>query len=644
MKIHRSPRSRQKERGQTLIPIIIMIGLFLLAMLGVAMDYSQLWARRQMAQAAADASCQAGAADLYLNAVDPSISNTGGLGSFSWIGSAFDCSTGASTPPCQYASYNGYTGANVQVSFPAALPGVTPLPTNLTTAVPYIRVTVSDAVPMSFTRLVSSNPTVTITATAGCGLNPVSMPTPLVILHQSASAALSVSGSGKIIVLGGPQRSIQVNSKSASAIDVGTVDLSKGGPSNTGSDLATFGGPTAQPGGVNLGSTGHYLVHTIPLGDPFATYSSPSQPGTAGTARAVPFAVNGCPDPNGCVEFTPGDYTGCTASGNISPGDKGCLLLPYTGSNPKFNIAAANWRANQTFTQGTYIQPTSNNASNFVFVATKTGQSGAGNPNWNSVPVCTRQPDGTCSGGTQVDNGITWQNIGTVTLNKLNTGIFDPGLYYVAANGLSFGSGSTARVSTASGDGSNGVMFYFSTSASVSVNSNSGKSSACTSASSGSGSPNGCVVSFKIAGTVSDASTGYVPSRALQCPSGSANPSQVPNVLDGNILMAPCSGTYASPDGNRGFLFFQNRSVSTNPSWGGGGQFLSSGFMYFHSGSGSTCGTNTSCLTLQGGSGSQSYALGNIVVDELALGGTPQVNMILNPTATFQILKPTLLQ
>src|ERR1051325_429952 len=261
--------------------------------------------------------------------------------------------------------------------------------------------------------------------------------------------------------------------------------------------------------------------------------------------------------------------TGCTASGNIFPGDKGCLLLPYTGSNPKFNIAAANWRANQTFTQGTYIQPTSNNASNFVFVATKTGQSGAGNPNWNSVPVCRPQPDGTCSGGTQVDNGITWQNIGTVTLNKLNTGIFDPGLYYVAANGLSFGSGSTARVSTASGDGSNGVMFYFSTSASVSVNSNSGKSSACTSVSIGSsgasGSPNGCVVSYRIDGTASGASTQNVQSRALQCPSGSANPSQVPSVLDGNILMGPCSGTYASTDGNRGFLFFQNRSVSANP-------------------------------------------------------------------------------
>jgi len=152
------------------------------------------------------------------------------------------------------------------------------------------------------------------------------------------------------------------------------------------------------------------------------------------------------------------------------------------------------------------------------------------------------------------------------------------------------------------------------------------------------------VVSFKIDGTLSSAGTGAVASRALRCPSGSANPPQVPATLDGNILLGPCSGTYASPDGNRGFLFFQNRATSAAPSWGGGGQFLSSGFLYFHSGSGGTCGTNTSCLTLQGGSGAHSYALGNIVVDELSLGGNPEINMILNPVATFQVLRATLLE
>jgi hypothetical protein len=228
-------------------------------------------------------------------------------------------------------------------------------------------------------------------------------------------------------------------------------------------------------------------------------------------------------------------------------------------------------------------------------------------------------------------------------LNKLTTGIFDPGLYYVAANGLSLGSNSTTRMSTATGDGSKGVTFYFSTSASVSVAANSGSATACTTAASGSGSPNNCVVAYRTDGTLSPAATGYVSSLNLRCPAGSATPAQVPATIAGNILLGPCTGTYKSPDGNRGFLFFQNRATAATPSWGGGGSFLSSGFLYFHKGNGATCGTNTSCLTLQGNSGSASYTLGNIVADKIALGGTPNINMILNPAATFSVLRPSLL-
>lgn len=643
---HGSSRKRSSQHGQTLIPIVIFVGLFLMAMLGVDTDYTQVWAHRQMAQGAADAACEAGAADLYLNAVDPSSSGQNGLQSFSWIGNGFNCSVNATSPPCRYATLNGYTGSNVQVSFPSSLPGVASLPTSLTTAVPYIQVTVTDPVPMSFTKMVGGASTVSIKAKAGCGVTPVNVPVPLVILHSTAAGALSVTGSSKIHIFGGPQRSVQIDSKNAAALTAGVIDLSQGGPANTGSDLAVFGGPTTQPVSVNVGSTGHYISPAAPFGDPFATKSAPGVPATAGSAKPVPFAMNGCPDPNGCVEFTPGNYTGCNASGSITPGAQGCLLLPYTGSNPHFGSAAPAWVAGTHYAAGTLIQPTNaqRNSGGFIYIALNTGIAAATGPNPWVQTICTRQANGTCSGGTQGDGSITWQNIGVVVLNKLNTGIFDPGLYYVAANGFNLGSNSTARVSTATGDGSNGVMFYFSTSDTVGVTSNSGKSSACTTASSGSGSPNGCVVSFKIDGTVSPVATGAVASRALQCPSGSANPSQVPATLDGNILLGPCSGTYASPDGNRGFLFFQNRSTSASPSWGGGGQFLSSGFLYFHSGNGGTCGTNTSCLSLQGGSGAHSYALGNIVVDELSLGGNPEINMILNPSATFAVLRATLLE
>jgi hypothetical protein len=657
--IHRLRSSRcSSQRGQAFLVIIVFVCLFLLAMLGVATDYTQIWARRQMVQVAADAACQAGAADLYVNSVNTGAPGTGGLTSFAWIPSsagtgAFTCNSNSGSPPCVYAARNGYSGSNVSVSFPASISGVNALPTNLATPVPYIQVTVTDSVPMQFTQLVTNNPTVNISAKASCGVAPVNEPIPMVILHQTASSALTVTGTAKVTVLGGPQRAIQIDSSSTTAVNVNTtadtIDLHLAGPSNNGADFAVFGGPTSQPAGIDTGS-GKYIYPSIPIGDPFAATPAPTPPPAKGTATPVPFGINGCPDPNGCVEFTAGDYTNCSTKSTLLPGAQGCLQLPYTGTNPGFSEAAVDWTKSTAFSSGTMIQPTKNNAGNYVFIATNGGTSGGAAPVWNQT-VCTRQSDGTCSGGTTaVDGTITWRNIGVVQLNKLGTGIFDPGLYYIDSSGLGFGDGSTARVSTATGDGSDGVMFYFSTSGSVSVGSNSGNSPACTSASSGSGTPkSGCIVSYKTDGTSSGAATSYVFSQKLQCPSGSANPSQVPSSLDGNVLLGPCGGlnkgistTYGSSDNNRGFLLFQR--AAANPSWGGGGQFLSSGFLYFHSGSGSTCGSTTSCLTLQGGSKSQSYTLGDIVVDELSMGGNPQINMILNPTATFQVLKPTLLQ
>jgi hypothetical protein len=77
---------------------------------------------------------------------------------------------------------------------------------------------------------------------------------------------------------------------------------------------------------------------------------------------------------------------------------------------------------------------------------------------------------------------------------------------------------------------------------------------------------------------------------------------------------------------------------------GGGGSFIFSGFIYFHNGNGSSCGSTTSCLTLSGGSGGNSFTIGNIVVDKISLTGSSGVTMILNPTATFSVLRPTLLQ
>ncbi len=624
------------QQGQAFLIIVIFIAFFLLAVLGLATDYSQVWAHRQMAQGAADAACQAGAADVFLKGTDPTASTDFPGLDFSWIGSPFDCSALPSSVPCMYASFNGYSGSNVSVSFPSTLPGVSGIPSGFPTiANPYIKVTVTDPVATYFTRIASSIKTVNVKASASCGLSAVITPVPLVVLHRTANPSFQINTNASVTILGGPPRSIQVDSSSATAVTVGTVDLHQAGPGNNGADFAVFGGPTAKPIGVNVG-TGHWIPGANPFGDPFAAVAAPaSAPATGGTATPVPFGFNGCPDPSGCVEFTPGDYT------------EDALITPATPTCAS-----------------------SSNSGGFVYVATVGGVSNnVGCPASFNQTVCTRQADGTCSFGTTTDGTVTWQNVGVVSTTP-GTAIFDPGLYWIDSQGLNFGSGSTARISTVSGDGSKGVMFYFSASASVSIGASSGGASACSSVTQGpgaaSGTPNNCIVAYQIDGTLSPLTTGAVPSVVLRCPNGSANPSQVTAAgpIPGNVLLGPCGGTsgigatgqYGSPDGNRGFLFFQSRSNAADGGsctagfsgrcaiMGGGGSFVFSGFIYLHKGNGSNCGTDTTCLTLAGGSGGNSFTIGNIVVDKISLTGGSAVKMVLNPTATFSVLRPTLLQ
>jgi hypothetical protein len=627
-----SPNS-SPERGQAFLVIVVFIAVFLLAVLGLAADYAQVWAHRQMAQGAADAACQAGAADIYLQSVNVNASGSNGIGSFGWIGADFDCSTNAGSAPCAYAALNGYSGSSVHVKFPNALPGVSAIPAGFgSVAHPYIEVTVIDPVGMSFTKLVGATK-VNMSAKAGCGLNPVAVPVPLVVLHQSAAGSLSVNGTGSIKILGGPNRSVQVDSLNTGAVAVGTVDLHLAGPNRTGADFGVFGGPQTQPAGVSLG-IGKWLQPAAPFGDPWATVKAPDKPATAGKATPVPFAVNGCPDPGGCVELTPGDYTACS-SGTIAPAANGCLQFPYGGSNTKFNAGGLPWGGGQNYTAAALVQPAhSKNAGDFIYQAQSGGQAGTTEPNpWNQT-----------IGGTSSDGKITWKNMGPVSITP-TTAIFDPGLYYVGAAGFGIKQ-ATVRTSTASGDGNNGVTFYFTAGGTVSVTANAGKSPACTAASPGSATPNNCVVSYKKDGSNSPAATGSVPMRALQCPAGGTPPSDVPALIDGDILLGPCSGTFGSSDGaNRGFLFFQAHSNFATPSWGGGGQFLLSGFMYFHSNSaGDTCGTKTTCLNMDGGSGSGSFTLGNLVADQVHMTGNSSITMILNPAVTFTVLPPTLLE
>jgi hypothetical protein len=218
---------------------------------------------------------------------------------------------------------------------------------------------------------------------------------------------------------------------------------------------------------------------------------------------------------------------------------------------------------------------------------------------------------------------------------KNATAIFDPGVYYVqAAADLSLAANSIVRPSTALGDGSGGTMFYIS-GGSVSIGANSGDAK-----------PNDNVDPFSTS--------------SVACPGGLAPNPPLPATVQGNVLIGPCTtnGTYnvpPTPQGQyRGLLFFQARTNTGSgavATLNGGGGLALVGTMYFHNCPNSVTGPCSAppldyqaVLSLQGNTGTNTRILGDIIADQLQLGGTSNIDMELNPYGTFQFLKVALLQ
>ena len=605
---------RSSEAGQAILFVVLALGIFLLGAVALSVDISNLWFHRQAAQNAADAACTAGAMDLLVDAQGGATGHQGFA-----PGTGFSCSAGSSASPCQYAALNGYDGATgnqIDVSFPTTVPGVSSSVTPPGGMAPnaFMRVDVLDHVQTYFSGMLSGNATQDIRAFAVCGLVLAQSPIPLLVLDpqnpnvKPASSALNVQGTPLIQIVGGPSKSIQVNSQDPAAVNTpwgsATIDLSKGGPivppstTGTGSDFGLYGGPGTAPTGFKGGTTGHWLSPSPPINDPFALMCAPGQ--------------TGCPNVNGNAP------PGVPTSAPVPPPD-GATITPACTSIPC------------------------------------------------SVPYHFHGcPDS--SGCRLYEPGLYTSTI-SISGGGGITAIFDPGIYFIQtpssppnADALQLGSGSLVRpgtgpsASSAPGASTGGTFFYFqdpgTTTGTVTVAADSG--------------------SRVTGGTrVIDAfntSTGPITSGAtsayslgVACTSTSKVPSNISNVdLQGNILLGPCTGYYGDPLGTsdpigvqRGFLFFQDRSgKSVQPSWGGGGQFLLAGTMYFHScnasGTGVNCGAAgtyfNDVFSLSGNSGSGTYVLGDIVTDNLILGGTSGITMDLNPNVAFSIMKATLLR
>lgn len=612
--VRRRTSHRASEAGQAMLFMVLVLGIFLLGSLCLAFDLSNMWFHRQAAQNAADAACTAGAMDLLVSAQGGATGHQGFV-----AGTPFQCTAGSTIPVCQYAAKNGYDSGNttpgnlVEVSFPGAVAGIVKPPSGLAGANPFIRIDVLDRVQTFFIGLLSGGTTADVRAMAVCGLELATSPVPIIVLDPQSpnstppQAALNIQGNGTIAIVGGPTKSIQVNSGTTAAscgqsncsvnLPWGSakIDLSKAGPAQTGADLGLWGAPATAPGGFIPGTTGHWIAPAAPIGDPFARVCAPGQTGCPAINGNNPPAIPSAP-------AVPADLNATNSINNTG------------GLCTSANIAAGN-----------------------CFVS-------------HNTHGC---PDPAASTPPTKSNGCILYTAGRYTTKiwvKNQVAVFDPGIYYVTG-GVNFDTGSTVRPGTGIGDGSGGTMFYLE---------GSGTGAGTISVDANSGAKTGLDPFLTATGT------GSYPN-GIKCTATSSTPSNIPAQIPANpgaeganILLAPCTGYYGDPLGaantlgiQRGFLLFQDRSSqSVNPQWNGGGQFLLAGTMYFHScnatGTGVGCGTPptyyNNIFKLSGNSGSGTYVLGQIVADNLTLGGTSGITMDLNPTSAYSILKASLLQ
>jgi hypothetical protein len=577
----RKRSSVSRESGQAMVLMLLIFAIVLLGAVAFAVDMGMIWYHRQQAQNAADSACVAGAMDILVNAAGAATGHQG----FAFTGNSdscypgnsngFHCSAKPGAAPCAYAARNGYSGSStndVCVSFPtaaqmtavpaASVPGSTLVPQA------FMRVDVTDHVPSWFSGVLSGQTTRDVRTFAACGSVLESAPVPIVVLHPTQNSSMQGNGTPTVKILGGPSKSIEVNSGSSTAVGfAGTIDLSQGGPNYDGSQLGTFGGP-ATPTGTFLPNATFWIDHAAPVVDPFQGIVAPVQPPAPATPSDLA-GVAACSSANIVAQACVIDYR--TKAGGVGkahgcPDPNGCIL----------------------FTAGFY-------------------------------------PD------TFVVKGPAGPN--------RKTYLFDPGVYYIK-NGITGDANSVMRTSTFTPPSPNnigGIMFYV-TGTPQNCGAGGSKGLVCIDSNSGSKASNAPALdTFSISDGL--------------CPGATIDPKLIAALtkngtpftgLNGNLLLAPCSGPYGlviAGVAYRGILFFQDRTVKNiQNAYGGGGSSLASGSLYFHESS-----TYTSQLQLQGNAGSTSFILGEIVVDTLGMGGTPTIDMVLNPNKTNSILKATLL-
>jgi len=563
--------TRNSESGQASILLIILLATFLLGSLAFAVDFGNLWFRRQAAQTAADAACQAGAMDmLYLaqGNTPPGMGFTPGIGS--------DCTSSSSATMCWYANRNGFNGAGytattagnkVSWTFPASTSVAGVKASNVTN--PFLKVTVQQNIKTWFMGLLGKNYQA-VGASCTCGLTPGPAAAPLIILHPTLSGALTISGGTVIKISGGPTTSVQINSTygkgqpctgsscglAFNCSGSGQIDTSLAGPNGTGGDVDLSGGPTAAPvcgstSAWNGGTTGQWNAGVTAVSDPYNAVPAPTKPLTKVQAAATPV-----PGYTPTIDTTYGNITGTWVATGVDSCPNTKLKQHYLTHSSTYGDVYGNCLE---FNPGYY------------------------------------------------PNGIDTASLAGYSSD---VAIFQPGVYYLNGN-LNVGSSTTIRNAwPATQPSTQGVVFYFL-----------------------SGGPLFAGGSGAASSYINSVPSYYLNCSGTTTPSGMPS-SLTGNVLvsqcslGGTFVGVPSTDTYSN-SGIRGLLFYTAHSNSFNGTVIGAGASLSfTGAFYFHNTS------YSDRVEWDGAGASTTYSVGNIVVDQLTLSGSGIIKMGLNGAST----------
>jgi hypothetical protein len=335
------------ESGQAVILVVVALGLFMFGALGLGIDGAQMYAHRQMAQAAADAAAQAAVMSIEGGTNSTSTHPFSTAASFTCTvpPAALDLRT-----PCVYAQYNGFGTSNdtVIVSFPATVSGVS----LSSVSTPAVSVSVQRLLHAGLIRFAGVT-TYTVKARATAGILSSVPATCVYVLAPSAPNAF-VANNGATVTM---NCGIAIDDSNAVAASI------TGGATVTASTVSIVGGYAVNNGGTISPAP---VALTQAVKDPFVSVTGPSagacnytnySPGWGSWTLNPGTYCGGIVISNGATAvFNPGTYIidggGVQFAGGTTSTGAGVMFY-LTGTNATYGSVVINNGASVTLSAET---------------------------------------------------------------------------------------------------------------------------------------------------------------------------------------------------------------------------------------------------------------------------------------------------